>query len=161
MALGQARSAFMDLDGESGILVHRDGPMGYTLQLGANPTVTLDGHIYDVAQVFGFWALSNGGDLAASGTDQNGWGVNQHSNDVAGWSNPNKQHAVLPGHGISFVFDGINSAAVHTYGVHVQVAQSLPDGGNTFHGSFVPDPSGLVALATGIASLVGMRMRRR
>jgi hypothetical protein len=160
--VAQSRDAFVTIEGYSDIFITSSPDMlSHEINLGEHPSFTLGGATYDIVNVFGAWALSNGGDLAASGVDQNGWTYDENSIDVAGWKNPSKSHAIMPGELLTFTFDAIDAGAVDLAGLHVTTSETLPTGGNTLHIELAPEPASaawfLVAAATGAV----LRPRRR
>ncbi|MEP0765491.1 MAG: PEP-CTERM sorting domain-containing protein [Fimbriimonadia bacterium] len=157
----QTKASFLPLDSFSDIFVSPGaGTFEYILSLGPNPTITYLGIDYDVDLVFGFWAISDSGDLAASGVAQNGWSYHESSYDLAGWKDPSKSAAVYPNGSLSFSYTAIDTSKIDDFGMHIRVVGALPDGANTAHFRLVPEPGSLAAILVGLGSLGTLRRLR-
>ena len=161
VAQAQTRAAFLSLDGFSDIFVTPGaGTFEYILSLGPNPTITYLGVDYEVDLAFGFWAISDSGDLAASGVAQNGWDYHQSFNNLAGWVNPPKFNAVYPNGSLSFSYTAIDTSKIDLFGVHLRVVGALPDGADTAHFELVPEPGSLAAMLVGLGAFGTLRRLR-
>lgn len=157
----QSRASFLTPDSFSDIYVTPGaGAFEYILSLGPNPTITYLGVDYDVDLVFGFWAISDSGDLAASGVAQNGWGYHESFEDLAGWKNPSKMQAVHPNEGLDFSYAAIDTSKIDLFGVHLRVVGELPDGADTAHFELVPEPGSIAALLVGLSAFGTLRRQR-
>jgi len=143
----------------SGITVNRTGNQ-IDLVVGAAPTITYNAVVYNVTEVFGVWALDDADDMAATGTDQNGWDFNSNfsgTGGVAGWK-------TMPNNGfinntMTFNYSTL-TGTVEDFGFHVRVNGEFPFGGNTGYFRPVPEPASLAALGLGAIGLIGRRRRR-
>ncbi|GMV36350.1 MAG: hypothetical protein AMXMBFR61_08580 [Fimbriimonadales bacterium] len=161
VAQAQTRASFLSLDDFSDIFVTPGaGSFEYILSLGPNPTITYLGVEYDVDLVFGLWAISDSGDLAASGANQNGWSYHESFNNLAGWKNPSKSAAVHPNGSLSFSYTAIDTSKIDQFGLHIRVVGALPDGADTAHFELVPEPSSLAAALVGLGALGTLRRMR-
>ena len=160
------------------------GTPGYTLTV----TVAWDAHLlysgteYPITLVWGVYAVNKTGssanDFTALGTDNSEWKWDQYPNsgttlEVGGWLDSPKKEAIVtpPSSSIlkSFTYTSFSfTGKAPVLGLHVSV--SIPEGkpspfgsGNTggIIPSQVPEPSSLLALLFGAASLGGMALRRR
>lgn len=160
-ALAQSRSSFLQLSAMQDIFTTQNGNT-ISLQLGLNPTITYQNVVYNVTDAFGVWLLDNNDDLAATGTNQNGWSYHDNysgSGGIAGWkTNPNS--GLTPGTGpLNFTYTTL-SGTPENFGFHLRVAGNFPFGGNTAYFEAVPEPTALAAMGLGLAGLLARRRRR-
>lgn len=164
-AMAQTRSSFLTLSNTSGISVTSLGNNNYTVNLAGTPTVTYAGHTYNVTDVFGFWALSDGDNLTGSTSDFGVWKSNTSNSGpggIVGW-NTNPNTGITPNHQQSFHFDSLNTASVERFGFHFRVSGDFNNcGSNTFYGTTnnpAPEPASLAALGAGAIALIRRRKK--
>ncbi len=159
--MAQSRSSFQVVTSLNDIFVQSSNAgMTDTVSMGPNPTFDYLSTTYTVTDLFGFWSLADGLDLAANGPDQNGWGYHENSTDIAGWKNPSKSNAIHPNESLTFTYSALNVAAVDGYGFHIRVSGQFPDGSNTMHITAVPEPSAIAGIAiASLATIAGFRRR--
>ena len=160
-ALAQTRSSFQDADEIGGIQVSLITGLTYQVSLSNNPQLKIGSTIYDITDVFGFWALSDDIDLSGS---TSGFGVwdskvsNSGTGGIVGWkTNPNT--GITPGGSQNFTFGSLAVGDVDHWGFHIRVDGTLPNGGNTAYFTDVPAPG--AATLAGLGLVVAARRRRR
>ena len=130
--VAQSRSSFSEVENVSGITVVRSGHT-YTVEMGSNPTVRINGVDYVIETIFGFWCLSDDTNFSmASGADSGDWSFHRNSagtGDIAGWkTNPNR--GLVADERRAFTFTSFKESDRDGYGFHVRVEGR---GGNTFY----------------------------
>lgn len=160
-ALAQTRSSFQSTEAMTGITVTNISGLKYNVAISANPTLKIGATIYNVTDIFGFWALSNDIDLNGTTASFAQWSAhasNSGTGGIVGWkTNPNT--GITPGGNQDFTFTTLATGDVDNFGFHIRVSGTLADGGNTAYFTYVPAP-GSAALA-GMGALLGARRRRR
>lgn len=162
----QSRSSFNIVTGVTGLSASQAG-LDWTVSLTSGATLDFGGHTYTISDVFGFWLLDDNDDFAASGANQLGWDANSNyagTGGIAGWKNPSKSAAILPGNSLTFTFDSVNGP-FEAVGYHVRFTENIgTSGADTLHVTEdqllppVPEP---FTMALGAAGLGFAAWRRR
>lgn len=163
---GPARSAFLDVDAIAGITVSFQGPGSALVDVGGTPTFTYQAVTYTITDVFGFWALSNTGDivntLTSTFVDPNtGTWKDQANNGgpggTAGWStNPNT--GLTPLQSLLFVFDAYDAGEIEQFGFHVRLDGTFPGTSGDTGFITVPAPASAATLLA-VGALAARRRR--
>jgi hypothetical protein len=166
MSLAQSYSSFNAVDGIYGVNLTTIG-LAYTLAIDPGAYVMFNGNHLDIENCFGFWAMKPGTALSASGTNQNGWDWDQATSgggSIAGWQNPNKVFAIVPGQQMTFTYTSLDQPSVESFGWHFSFVQDWPltPGAKTAYVSGplnpVPEPATLTAM--GLGALAFIRRKR-
>jgi hypothetical protein len=163
VASAQTRSSFLDADSISGVTVTSPDGLDYEVAVSLAPILVYQSNIYTINSVFGFWVLSDDDDLSpvnANFVDGDGatWNANNSNSGaggIAGWdTNPNT--GLTPGQSLHFIFSSLGGT-VETYGFHIRVNETLPNGFNT---AFFTIPTPGAAALLGLGGLAATRRRR-
>ncbi len=160
-ALAQTRSSFQDAQFIGGVNVTLISGLTYKVNLSNNPQLKIGNVLYNITDVFGFWALSDDIDLTGSTSSFGVW--NSHASNsgpggIVGWkTNPNT--GITPGGSQNFTFSTLAVADVDRWGFHIRVDGTLASGGNTAYFTYVPAPGAATLAGLGLA--VAARRRRR
>ncbi|MBL8747483.1 MAG: hypothetical protein JNK58_14150 [Phycisphaerae bacterium] len=168
-ALATTRSSFLGVPAITDVTaVPSNGGLTYTVSLGTNPSFTLGGTVYPIADLIGFYALSDDDDLlysvsnfSAMGGNWNNDSSNSGAGGIAGWrTNPNT--GIQAGESIVFNFNSLSTDRVERLGFHVRLTNMLFPGttGNTGNITLMV-PGASAASVFGLAGLAAARRRRR
>ncbi len=166
------RSSFVSVAAINGISLSHPSPLQYSVALNQGATFTLNGSSYTIADVIGFYGLSDGNDISPiTSVVAVGNFANDSSNSgpggILGWkSNPNK--GIIAGASQTFTFTtGTNISQFSGFGFHVRLATGLFPGtsGNTGNitgpiGGFHTIPSPATASVLGLGAMIALRRRR-
>lgn len=160
-ALAQTRSSFQDAQLIGGVNVTLISGLTYKVDLSNNPQLMIGNVLYNITDVFGFWALSDDIDLTGSTSSFGVWNSdasNAGTGGIVGWkTNPNT--GITPGGSQNFTFNSLAVADVDHWGFHIRVDGTLASGGNTAYFTDVPAPGAATLAGLGLA--VAARRRRR
>lgn len=157
-ASAQSISSF-NLASFTGVTVNRVGNQ-ISLIVGPNPTLTWNSVNYNITEVFAVYALDDNDDMAATGTNQNGWSFDTNfsgTGGIAGWkTNPNNGFV-----NDTKVFNYTTlTGGVEDFGFHFRVGGTFPGGGNTAYFRPVPEPASIAAISLGALGLLARRRRK-
>ena len=161
-ASAQSRSSFLDVDAfEDVIVMVSNGGLTYDVELGPNPTMEYQGDIFEITDLFGFWALSNDDDLEVVHQNIGVWDAHENqagTGGIVGWkTNPNT--GLTPGDSITFTYDELTTARVEQVGFHIRLDGTFPGASGNTGFATVPEPGSLIALAFAGGLLVIRRKR--
>ena len=133
----------------------------YTLTLGANPMVNQKGTWQEVKNIEGFWLISDQTNMQGHGSDIGEWAWHQNiegngSSSTFGWQTQQK-NALKAGDSMTFTFDSINTAGLEAFGLKVHAQGTAAH--LRMNAQPIPEPAGLLALASG--AVVLLRKRRK
>lgn len=169
LAGATSRSSFFDVTNVQDVFWNSsNGGLTWQIGLGATPTLQHNGVTYSITNAFGFWLLDDNDDFSATGVDQNvAWRYDQSysgAGGVAGWVNPNKSQAILPGGNKTFNFSSI-TGSFENVGFHMSFTQNFANtGGLTAHvtptATPVPEPFTMGLAGMGLAFAARRRARK-
>ncbi|MCE5315621.1 MAG: PEP-CTERM sorting domain-containing protein [Armatimonadota bacterium] len=142
----------------------------YTLTLGSNPTITIDGHTYAVNWVQAYYLVSQDKTTSIGATDANvvtlwTWESKSNPGDIAGWHGEGSNR-ITPGKEKIFEYKTLNidnNAVLSGLHVGYQLNSTTEDTDffKTTLSPEVPEASSMALFGSGLITLCPMVWRRR
>ncbi len=145
-------------------------PYDFILSLGSAPTVTVGGTTYDVSWIQGFYFLGKDSTTTFNATDAgtSGWNwstkppTDSGPYSVAGWEAVGAGDRMYVDSSKTFSLSSFDGMDDTVYGLHLGYGNSEMFVTKKFKGDVpVPEPTSLMALATGLGGLATFVRRRR
>jgi hypothetical protein len=158
----------------SGVHIANQGGNTFKLTIDSGAKFTYNSVVYNVAGIFGFYALHKdhngylGGSTAGIATPAN-WTysyINNDGGEVAGWDTNPAHHSVLPGQSLTFTFPTvINTANIQDFGLHASADKTIvgTSGQTAFfkYAEAVPEPFTMLLGVAGLGVAVAKRRSRK